>query len=488
MAAGIAYLTLGQVVANVCLFLANLAIIHFYGPAMHGGVVLIVSAASLVIVLSDLGLASKAGVRAIARQRETDPAGLSRIVSGLVTVQIVVAVILGGALMLLAGPLAAHWPQLEAWPLRLAGTWVILYAITRAYMMIAIGLEHMAGVLAISVIQEVPKLLVVIAVGVAKLDVIWIYAGWTASYVISLAVAGFGTYRLEHQFAIRVRPWLGTMGQTLRMLREALPYYVPYLGVFGLPFVMQLAIGFWHPQQRDQVSIFQVCFALALVSRMVAVPIATALFPRVTRIDASAGADHGQTADMLDQAGRWLGLMGTFLFAAYWAFGSPAMTLVYGPTYALALPTLLILTAGIALENYAEQLDQILMAMNYVRIVAWLEAMRYIVLAGLAIWLVPAYRALGAAEAVCLAAMANVVMEIIAVRLLLLKSGKLSRIGAMPFVYGLVVLAAVTAAGSLPHGQWLVIPAWLATALIVRLLRPTEVRQTLGLLTSAMRR
>ncbi len=473
-------LTISGVVGSMCLFLANLAIIRFYGQRVHDGLVWVISAAGVLMLVNDLGLASKAGVRAIARGRATGSGDLSETVSILAVVLAAAGVVLAAGMIALAGPISQLRPDVTATSVRLAGTWVLAFAVVRTSMMVAIGFERTFDVLLLTAAVQVGKLAVVLACGVAGLAPRRILLGWTVVYALAAVLAAVRLRGMARRFALRLTAAGVTIRRAAGQVRQAVPYYVSYLGVFALAPATILLIGLWHPGRGGQGSLFQVGFTLALVSRMLSVPIATALFPAVARSHAGRGGERAHAGDV-GRLVRLLAVVGTGLYAAYWAAGGMLLAGLYGGEYAAAAPVLLILAAAIGADSCSQQFDQVLMATGRAGLVAWLEGAKYaLLLVGAVLW-VPAGGAVGAAVAVCAAVVAPAVVKAVIAR------RTLGSAGTTAFALGLAVYAAVTAVGLCPGGAILVVPVWLASVVALRLLRPREARRWAGALLAVWR-
>jgi O-antigen/teichoic acid export membrane protein len=480
LASNMVYATISVVLLNVSVFVGNWAVIRWYGAAFHGHLAWLVSASGLAMLLSNLGLASAGGIRTIARLRAAGSEKLTEAVSALVTIPLAVSAVLAAAMIALAEPIAAARPGLQAGAVRLAGTWILLMAAVRACQILATGFERLADVLLMTPTAQACKTAWVFLCAALTLAPIWIFVGWTGAWGLGLALSAYRTRRLGREEGFRIRLRLARPGEWLRTVAEALPYYLPQISMMGMPFLLQLIIGIWQPS--TEVSIFQVCFSLALVSRLLAAPIATALLPRVAHIDASPDADRDQIAAVLGQTTRLLGLAATLTFALYWAFGHELLGRLYGPTYAVAVPTLLLLALTVGVMNYCLQLDQVLMAMQYVRVVAWLELVKYAVLAGVVWWAVPAYSTFGAAAAIAGASIADATAKILIAR------PKLRGIGVGAFACTVGTFAAVVLAGRLPYGRYLSLPVWIAAAAALRLLRPKELLHWSRIVVRALQR
>ena len=470
LASGITHLLLSGLAANICLFLANLAMIHAYGRAVHGGVVWLYSVASITVGLCDLGIASSAASRSIARLRAAGDESLGRSVATWISLQVMLGIVGAGAMLALAGAIADPRVGIGPGEVRIAAAWVLGMTALRACAMVVVGFEMMRETILISPVVELARLLVVIVGWAVGLPIVGILAAWAGCYALAVAVAAWRVRLLIRRShlavafsAVRPRDMLGAAG-------AALPYFVPVLGLFGLPFAAQMLIGRLAPgveiKVRGDISVFQVCFSLAMTVRLISGPIAGALLPRVAHIDASH-ADHTQTADILRQSARLLGTAGTLLFAGAVAFGEPALRIIYGQAYAAGIDTLLVLLAFGAIDSYAMPLDQVLKATRHVGIVAALEAARYGIILAICWWAIPAWGFIGAAWAILAASLAALLVKMLATR-------RVSASGAVAFAATGAILAMLAVLHLLPYGHWLALPAWLAASIALRLLRPAE--------------
>jgi len=483
LAGNIACLTISGIAGSLCLFLANLAIIRFYGKGIHDGVVWVVSMAGVLMLVNDLGLASKAGVRAIARGRAGASGDLSETVTVLAVVLAAAGAALAVGLIALAGPLARLRPDVTAASVRLAGTWVLAFAVVRIAMMVALGFQRAFDVLLLTVAVQAGKLACVLACGAAALEARWVLVGWTGVYVLAAALAIVRLRGLGRRFGLGFVAAAVTVRRAMGQLRRAGPYYVWYLGAFAVFPVTALLIGAFHGSGAGQISLFQVGFVLALASRLLSVPIATALFPAVAGSHAGPGTDRGDTAEVLGRLTRLLAVAATGLYAAYWAGGGPLLAGLYGDGYAGALPVLLILAVAVGAESCAQPFDQVLMATGRAGVVAWLEGGKYLLLVGAGVLWIPAGGAVGAAVAAAMALLAPAVAKAALAR------RQVGPAATSAFALSLTVYAVVTGVGLAPFGASLVLPVWLAGVLALRLLRPREaVRWPAALLAAWPRR
>jgi len=469
LASGITYLLLAGLGANVCMFLTNLALIRAYGPTIHSKVVWIFAAAGIAVGLCDFGIASAAAARSIARLRAAGDAALGRTVATWMSLQVLLGLVAAAALLSFAGPISDLRAGVGPGELRIAAAWVLALTALRACAMVAVGFEAMRETLLMLPVAELARLLVVLVGYLVGATVIWILAAWAGCYAGALIVAAWRVRVLSRRAGTAVRPSVVRPADLLGAAREALPYYVPFLGLFCLPFAAQMLLGAWGPQgsTRQDLSVFQVCFSLAMIVRLISGPISAAILPRVAHIDASH-ADHTQTGDILKQSARLLGTVSTLLLAGAVAVGEPGLRIIYGPVYAVGIDTLLVLIAFSAVDSYALPLDQVLKATHHVRIVAVLEAVRYAIMLAVGWWAIGAHGPVGAAWAILAGSLVTVPVK------MLVAHGKVAGLGAWAFAATGVVLAMLAAMHMLGWGQWLTLPAWLAAVLAMRLLRPRE--------------
>jgi O-antigen/teichoic acid export membrane protein len=471
LASGITYLLLSGLASNICMFLVNLALIRVYGQALHGSVVWLLSVASIVVGLCDMGIASAAASRSIARLRAAGDESLGRSVATWMTLQVLLGIVGAGALLALAGTIADPRVGVGPGQVRIAATWVLTLVAMRACSMVVIGFEATREIILMGPVAELAKLLVVLAAWLAGMPVVWILGAWAGCYALGLAVAAWRVRLLVHRQGAAVALAAVRARDMLDAARTALPYFVPFLGLFCLPFAAQMIIGALAPgggiKVRGDISVFQVCFSLAMTVRLISGPIAGALLPRVAHIDASH-ADHTQTAEILRQSARLLGSASTLLFAGAVAFGEPALRVIYGQAYGAGIDALLVLLAFAAIDSHAMPLDQVLKATGRVGIVAALEAARYAGILAICRPAVPVWGPIAAAWAILAASLAALLVKMWATR-------RVCDPGVAAFAATGAVLAMLAGLHLLTCGPWLALPAWLAAAIALRLLRPAEV-------------
>ena len=469
LSTNVVLLAISTILFSLSAFVGNWLIIRWWGRTAHGQVVWVLAVVWIAIHLSDLGIASKWGVRRIARLRAVEPALVGETVTSLVVLQVAVGFALGLAVVALSGVLASSRSGIEPVYFWVAGSWIALSVAARTVVMTATGLERMRVVAFLQPLPEIGKLAIVIVAACWGMDIMGIFLGWTAVYVVTAIAAVILAGRLMRPYRGSDRVHRVSVGVAVRAIREGAPFFVAFLGLACLPLVMHLLIG--ESQPSEQISYFQVCFSLAVVSRLVSLPLATALFARVASGAAVESRGTETPSEVLPIAARLLGLVATFLFALYGWKGEALLVSLYGSSYAVAAPVLLLLTATMGVENYSLQLDQILLARQHAGKVAWAEAGKYAALLAAAILLIPRLGALGAAASLGLASALNCVVKLFLIR------AEVGDAGARSFLHSLVVLAALVAVTAWPQTRPLALVTWLLVALGSRLMRPSELIQ-----------
>ncbi|MBI82951.1 MAG: hypothetical protein CMJ81_07125 [Planctomycetaceae bacterium] len=472
LASNIVYSTVSIVTGSVALFVGNWAVIHWYGSGFHGNLVWLISVTQIALVASDFGLANKAGVRTIARLRAEGSDRLNQAVSSVVYVPIFVAAVLAACMFMFGEILADARPGVDASLVRWAASWIVLSGGIRACRAVAIGCERSFNILLMVPLAEILKTTWIFVCAAANFPAEAVFYGWTGAWAVALAVSLVRLRTLLREFAMVISLTAIRTADTVRVVLEALPFHVQFVGLIGLPFILQLILGSWYVAEesttRLAISSFQVCFSLALIPRLLGMPISTSLLPRIVHLSATPEDGHDQIDAILQQLTRLLGVAGTLVFALLCTWGPALLTFLYPAEYAGATVTLLILVAAVGIDNYSLQLDQVLMATQYAKIVAFLEVLRYGTLI-LATWfLVPESGVTGAAVSVLIASGINVAGKVV------VTCRTFSPLGLGPFAQTLFVGGLITATLLSGHAA-LCMPVWAVGALILGLLRPREI-------------
>jgi len=455
LASNVMFAATGTLISNVCLYLSNWAIIRYYRPDLHGTTAWLVGVAILSMLLTDLGLASKGSVRRIARARAGE-GDLNEAISALITIPTLLALAAAGGVALAIGSTAGERVGVSGPVAALTAVWVVCMAGERAGRTLAIGLQQMRWTLMMRPVAELAKLIWVGVCWATGLDFKWLLIGWTVAYALSATLAIVSAIALSRQFGFHLRIRLLSLGKTLATIGGALPYYLPQLWLVGVPMALRLAVGSYWP--AETISVFQVFWSLAAISRLVSLPIGLATFPRIAQADRS-GAGHLGTGQVLRSSARMLGLVSSAQLALLWVFGCWLLPAVYGAkagqVYVGHMPALLVFIVALGIENVAILLDQVLMAIS-ARLLAGIELGK-IALMALAVWgAVPTYGVFGAA-----CAYLGVIVG----------ATSINALTAM-----LVTFAATAVAGTWLGFWWAILAASLVAAVACRLLRLGDLR------------
>ncbi len=453
------FMATGAIVANAFIYVSNWGIIRHYTLDLHGAITWLMGLATLAMYLTDLGLASKGSVRRIAQARANGE-DLNEAISSLITIPTLLALAAAGVVLGVVGSTGAEQPVAA-----MTAVWVVCMAIQRAARTLAIGFERMGWTLMLAPIAELGKLLWVGVCWTAGLNFKWLLIGWTVVFMLSAVLSGIVAIVLSRQCGFGLRIRLTSLGKTLATLREAFPYYLPQLWLIGAPMALRLVIGASWPDKT--ISIFQVFWSLAVISRLAALPIGQAVFPRIVQAE-SLGQGHLATGQVLRSSARILGLVSSAQLALLWAFGCRLLPAVYGKTVGLVyvdhMAALLVFVFALAIENISILLDQVLMATT-ARLLAGIEVGK-IALMTLAVWFaVPTYGVLGAAYAYL-----GVIVLATIVKLVLTQR-RIEASGAGALTAMLATFAATAVAGKVVGVWWAILVASLVAAIATRLLR-----------------
>lgn len=470
----------GFFVTSGFLFLTDLAVIDVFGPAGHGRVTLALSVAIIGALLCDLGLASKAGVRTIAALRgEGAVVELGHTV-GRLMVTLLACGLAAAVVVSAAAPLLASLLHVDAFALRQASIWLFSGAGVRACAMVFIGMERMIYVAVLGSLAEGARFGWTLVCGLLSLDERYLYLGWSATWLASMLVSIGCVAVMLGAMRVRIAWWPYHAGRALREVGRGLAYLPPMLTNQALPPLLFLLVGLslqWMRISADdataRLSVLKLCFSLALVLRIVSQAMATSLFPVVARQSAGAGGSPSDGPTLDPALLRMLG--GTVRVLALCAVGAMGLFIAIGPwglawwdarqgtvLYAHGLPTLLLLTAAVAIDSYRVQVDQLLMGTRHVGTVVVGELTKTALLLPmipLGVWLVTDRADVGAAAALLMLVLVIAAWRGMASRRLLGGGG-----GAAAGS-GLLSIILIGAVAALPGGRWLALPVALALAL-----------------------
>ncbi len=473
-------MTLGFVLTSGFLFINDLAVIEVFGPVVHGQVTLALSVAIFGAMLCDLGLASKAGVRTIAALRgHANDQELGAAVGRLMVTLMVVG-LLAAVLLSVASPMLAGWLGAEPFALRQAAIWLFAGAGVRACAMVFIGFERMMYVAVLGALAEGARFGWTLLCGLLALDERYLYLGWSATWLASMLGSMACVAVMLAAGGVRIAWWPYRIGAAIGEVRRGVSYLPPILTNQALPPVLFLLMGLtlqWHGTPGDEatarLSVLKLCFSLALVLRIVSQAMATSLFPVVARRSAGGAADQPLDPALRRTLGstvRVLALCAVVALGGFIALGPLGLAwwdARQGTTlYLTGLPTLLLLTAAVAIDSYRVQVDQLLMGTRFIGVVVVGEGVKMLLLLGLiplgVLVGVEAWTAdLGAAAAVL------VVVAAIALWRGIEASRRLGAGAGAAAGAGVVAMGIVGALAGLPGGRWLALPVALTLAAVL---------------------
>lgn len=449
-------------------FASNALVAWKYGPIDHGRFTVIFQLFSTLVIVGELGMITTFGVRQISLAAARGQSTLNQLINRLSGTHLLIHASIAALLVIFAAPLAL-WLKVDDAHIRLVGAWVFGIAIYRLTMMLANGLERSVYFTVTTLIFHFGWMLwLMVCLGTDR-SLGNLYVGWAIAFPTAALVGWAVMPPLLRRYHLRLRPRISSLKHTLGMLLTAFPYSLPMTGTLILPGIMCVVLApRW--QSPSEISFFQIAFALSVLPNLVAIPMSNAMLPALTRLTTASGveADAAEPNRLVRRGYGLLAALATLAFACFWPLGGWLLGLI-GDDYRDQHAVLLLLSAGIAFEVCRLLVDQLLMASRHVRVVAWAEVVRYVVLILVALWCIAQWGAIGAAAAVVFSMLVNFVTKIIAVRRLMglrLGTDAISLAG---------LILAIAAVGSLRHYAWLTLPIWLAGVLALRFVQPRQV-------------
>jgi len=466
-----------HMVSNVSLMIMNWAVIRGAGTEVHGRATVLLSISGLAVFVSDLGLASKSGIRVIARLRTTTPDRLSSDLTTLVW--ILAATGAGCAVGVFFGsPWLGHRLGLAPAHVRMVAAWVAGAAAVRLAFMIAIGYERMRYLLGFTICSELSRCVWALwcfRVGASEHV---LYLGWTVVWAAAFVMVLLLTGRLLRTERVSLFGRIPSRAELAAKVWEGLPYFVPNLAMISLPALTFLLTGLRH---KHLVSGLQVCFSLALAGRVFSQPLATAFFPLVSRLTVATDRREDHLPAVAEDVVRLLMVILTGIFAALSLFGGSLLVWLYGTPYGELVMPLLILVFGLGVDCYRAQLDQVLMGTGHVWISAVFESLKLALLPLLFWALTDSFGALGVAFAV-----AGCVLIPTVARVVVMVSLR-TPTGLAPALAGLAVFGVLGVVVQVPFGRWLAVPLWVVTTFCLRLWRVRDVLAVVRVVTVRFR-
>ncbi|MBC7172700.1 MAG: hypothetical protein H5U40_09750, partial [Polyangiaceae bacterium] len=340
----VAFGSIGAVVASASSAFMHWLVVRAFGIEVHGNVVWLLSVYWAIVTASDLGLTSTVGLREVAANAARSPARIGEAVVGPTLVTVAVSTLLAALLVLFPEPFIEDRALLTAASTRWAALWIVGHAIVRACWMAATALERMGTDLLMRSPLELGRPLVAVLVVLAGLEAQWLFVGWAVTTWLSAAIAMASTWLIVREAGSRLALPRPLVPAVSRLLRRGLPYFPQFLGVTGLPVWIPLLGGAFGEgsaaEVTRQVSVLQICSSLALVPRLLGLPLSTAILVRLVRLEGRPQTGGDPQREVLDRATRWAGALGAASVVGSAALGSIVLGVVYGAEYAAHASTL----------------------------------------------------------------------------------------------------------------------------------------------------
>lgn len=473
LTSNIVYSTIAILIGNVALLVGNWAVIRWFGPSFHGNLAWMVALSGLLLLSTDFGLAGNAGIRRIAHLRAIHSPRLSKELSQLVLLPLCFA-FATALLVAFCSPLIAGLRQgLAPQAIVFCSSWLLLLAGIRSCRSVSIGFERMQNIILMQPLAESLKTLWVFLCAFLLLPGNWIFSGWTVAFLLALVVSAIRLRTLTKAFGVHFTLPRLTVVQHLRTIGRAFPYHVPLMGITALPLAAQILVGQLYKGDTNSIntaiSITQVFFSFALVSRLLAMPLSTALLPRMVHMNIAKETDE-RIGKLLSQTARLLGLATTAIFVGYLCLGEVILNSLFGAAYRDSFPALLWLVAALGIEDYGLQLDQFLMARKKALALSILELLRYLTTLIAACFLIPTMGILGIAIGILAGIVVNVSGKTLLARREIRHIGVLALVATLGTYSSLALLAR-----AYPANKLLLVASWLLLILLFRLLRPSEI-------------
>ena len=418
----------------------------------------------MLVIVGEFGLISTFGVRQIALAMGRSHRELNDLINRLSGVLLLINVVIAVVLLALAGVIG-EWLKVNSHLLRLAAVWPVGFVLYRITMMIANGLEAMHYSARTTILFHFFWLVWIVICVAAHWPLETLFAGCSVAFVVGATASWMVMPPLFRLHSLCWRPSLYSLRSLAITILHALPYSLPQMGLLILPGLVCLLLMTW--QAQEQVSDFQVCYSLAILGYLIALPLSHAILPRLTRMlkDDAIGQDSAKW--MVYKSGNLLISVGTLIFGVFWLVGKNLLGLI-SDEHGQQAAVLLILAGGVAFDIHRILIDQLLMASQYVAWVAVSEIVRYVTMLGFAAWMIPRWGAVGAAWAVAISMAVNYLAKLMGAwhltNLPIWRQG-----AALVFLLGLM-----TAVGYSMGRTWLVLVIWILAGIALRVVRPVE--------------
>jgi len=368
------------IISNATTFLINVLLIKLWGETDHGRYMLVLSVVSLASLLVTAGVIEALGVRDVAVASGHSTKALNERLNALLGTSGTLGLVLGAALLVFGGPIAAWLDQPVDVLLRLACTWPLAMVLLANASLVSRGLEslpHNAVSRAIFHACQLGWLGAAAALGLGMTD---LFIGWTWVLPIAgtLALAVMWPLARSSGFQPRLR-FIGVR-RTIGLLAAGFPFLIANSSPILLPAGVQVIIGY-QTEDPAFVSYFQAAFSLSLVVLLLAIPMAVAAFPTISRlIDSNQPNNHRQADTIVRGVFIRVALLGLVIYAGVALLDHWLLRTLFRPIYGEQALLLNVLTIAAVAEGLRLGMDQALFAGRRERLVGFMEVLRYAVI------------------------------------------------------------------------------------------------------------
>lgn len=379
----------GQFATNIANFLINVMLVAHLGQEAHGRYVLVLSITAIGVLIATSGLVGSLGVQRVAVASSRCSKETNRQINAFTGTSLLVAMALGAAMFLLAGPIARWQGEPIADLIRLASIWPLARVLLRASTMIGSGLESMGYNAVNTTLFHGSRVAWLGAAMLLGLTLEPIVVGWSAAMLVAGLVCLLTIRPLMRQLDLKLRPSFVGFGKLAKLMGQSLPFLIANASTMLMPALLQLLIGS-RIDDAAAVSYFQVPFSLSLVILLFALPAASAVLPTISRLHASSLEDDRRRVRRISRkAYTRLAMLALIAVGMTGWAGQWLLVTIFKPAYGAYAPLLLLLTIAAGVAGLRLMLDRFLFAIERQRTVAVLEGIAYLVILALGWWLLP---------------------------------------------------------------------------------------------------
>lgn len=386
------YLFLSATISNVCLFASNIILANFLSTQIYGMVILVVSISSIYIFLADLGISTGTTKLLAEALGNRSHKRIDAILSASFRTTGLSALLFTILLFLTADFVGNFLGRETIVPyLKMASLWIIPYSFMKNSFAVIDGFQEMKYSFLGGLFREPLRLAALGIVILVGISIDRIILGWTiAIYLIFLFLT------------LLLGKFLSQRGWKLRLLSEnkeegfmkySLYLYLPYIGVWVLPFLLNAFIGKFGT--LSEVSLFAVAFSLTTLPYFLFLPLSGALLPAV-----SETYGNGLDVKPITLLFTYVGIINFILLSILCFWRSFILTFLYGKEYQMAQTFLVILSFAVFFESFKIVADPLLKGTHYARVSMFIEIIRFGVILTGGIVLIHIWSALGAGIAI----------------------------------------------------------------------------------------